>query len=137
MKSSILGIDAGEKRVGVATANVIARLARPLTTLANDTKLVSSLKTIAKDEDAGLMVLGLPRNLEGEETTQTAWVRTFAKKLEPVGLPIVFHDEALSSRAAEKELVKRGKPYAKVDVDALAAAYILADYMETYKEDLK
>lgn len=131
--SSILGVDAGEKRVGVAIANVIARLPRPYTTLPNDEQLLLSLKKIAQDEDVGLIVLGLPRNLEGEETGQTAWVREFAESLKAVELPIVFHDEALSSKAAEEELLARGKSYAKVDIDALAAAYILADYLESQK----
>lgn len=135
MNGSILGIDAGEKRIGLAIAGQVARLPRPLTTLPNDARLFDTLQRLIKEEMVQLIVVGLPRSLKGEETAQTRWVRGFAENLRrKVNSPIVFQDEALSSKTAEQELLERGKPYAKVEVDALAAAYILDDYLKEHSK---
>jgi len=124
---SILALDVGEKRVGVAIASKIARLPRPLTTLANDDQLLKSLHEIIVDESVEVIVVGLPRNLAGEDTKQTAYVRTFTEQLDRD--MIRFQDEALTSKKAEVELQQRGKPFSKGDIDALAATYILEDYL--------
>jgi putative Holliday junction resolvase len=125
--NSILSLDVGESRVGVAIANRIARLANPLTTLNNDDGFWAELDKIIQAESVDLIVVGLPRNLSGDETAQTTYVRKFAENL-PKDM-VVFQDEALTSIKAEAELNKRGKPYAKGDIDSLAATYILEDYL--------
>lgn len=130
---SILAVDAGEKRVGLAVASRVARLPRPLITLPNNSEFINKLTTIIEAENVDLIVVGLPQGLySGQDTAQTKWVRGFAEKLQQdIKVSIVLHDEALSSDFAKNELVDRGKAYAKVDVDALAATYILDDYMKT------
>lgn len=125
--SSILSLDVGERRIGVAIASEIARFARPFTTLANDEHFMSTLDQILKDESVTTIVVGLPRNLSGEDTAQTDYVRKFTEQLDRD--MIIFQDEALTSRKAETELRQRGKPYVKGDIDALAATYILEDYL--------
>lgn len=125
--SSILALDVGERRIGVAIASEIARLARPLTTLINDEHLMPSLQQMLKDESITTIVIGLPRNLSGDDTPQTDYVRKFTEQLDRD--MIIFQDEALTSRKAEVELEQRGKPYSKGDIDALAATYILEDYL--------
>jgi putative Holliday junction resolvase len=128
--SSILALDVGEKRIGVAIANSIARLARPLTTLPHDDNIFATLEKLIADESVSVVVVGLPRNLSGEDTDQTAYVRQFTEKLRHD--MIRFQDEALTSKKAEMELRQRGKPYAKGDIDALAATYILEDYLQQH-----
>lgn len=131
MATSILSLDVGERRVGVATASLIARLPRPLTTLNNSPAIWEEVAQIAQDEDASTIVVGLPRNLSGEDTDQTRYVRDFAEHLS--GFDVIFQDEALTSQKAEKELASRGKPFEKGDIDALAATYILEDYLATHE----
>lgn len=125
----ILALDVGSKRLGVALANGVARLPRPLTTLDAETDVLAQLERIIRDEAVGRLVVGLPRGLDGQETAQTASVRAFAKSLARFNLPVHLQDEALTSRKAESELAARGKVYNKADVDALAATYILEDFL--------
>jgi len=123
----------GSKRIGVATASLIARLPHPLTTLANDGDFYESLKEIINQEDVGTLVVGLPRGLQGQETDQTREIEIFVKELkQEISLPIHMQDEAVTSEHAEAELKARGKPYSKGDVDALAATYILDDWLASY-----
>lgn len=131
MGNSILALDVGERRVGVAIASIVARLPRPLTTLANTDTIWQEIEQLAANEAVDVVVVGLPRNLSGNDTAQTKYARDFAAKLR--GLTIKFQDEALTSVKAETELKTRGKPYAKGDIDALAATYILEDYLTTYE----
>lgn len=129
--SYILALDIGEKRIGVALASTIARLARPLTVLENDGTIYGRIKELAARENAQAVIVGLPRSLQGEDTAQTRYVRSFAVRLgEETDLEIILQDEALTSRQAESELRSRGKKYAKGDIDALAATYILEDYLK-------
>lgn len=125
--SSVLALDVGNSRVGVARASSIARLPEPLTTLVNDDTIFEKIQLLVEEHAAKVVVVGLPRNLSGEDTDQTRIVRQFASKL--TGASIVFQDEALTSKKAEAELAKRGGSFAKGDVDALAATYILEDYL--------
>lgn len=128
--SNLLAFDVGDRRIGVAAASLIARLARPLTTLNNDDSVWEEIANIIKTESAGTLVVGLPRSLKSEDTDQTRVVRRFASELkQKTGLDVVLQDEALTSHRAETELRARGKQYAKGDIDALAATYILEDYL--------
>lgn len=127
--SSILAIDYGEKRVGLALASSEARIAKPYTTLENSTQLHHELQMIIKEHDISQLVLGLPRSLDGNETAQTSRTRDFARDLESLGLPIELVDEAGTSQQAREELEAKGKPYKKGAIDALAATYILEDYL--------
>ncbi|HEX4774100.1 MAG TPA: Holliday junction resolvase RuvX [Candidatus Saccharimonadales bacterium] len=128
---SILALDVGEVRVGVAVASLVARLPRPLTTLNRNDNFWNELQLIIESEAVGELVVGLPRNLSGQSTAQTTAVEAFANELKRhFGLPVNFQDEAVTSKKAEAELESRKKPYSKGDIDALAATYILEDYLE-------
>jgi len=127
----LLALDVGERRIGVARADSIGRIAAPLTTVDVDgTELVVLQRLLLENDVAGLVV-GLPRNMSGEPTQQTQLVQQFVQnRLQAFDLPVAYQDESLTSVAAEQELQKRKKPYQKGDVDALAATFILQDYME-------
>jgi putative Holliday junction resolvase len=127
---SVLGLDVGAQRIGIAAASLSAGLARPLTTLKHDDSFFPALQTIIETENAGTLVVGLPRGLDGQYTDQTRAVEAFTAELrEHSGLPIHLQDEALTSKQAETELRSRGKPYGRGDIDALAATYILEDWL--------
>lgn len=128
--NSILALDVGDKRVGVAMASLVARLPRPLTTLENNETFFPALQEIVESENVGAIVVGLPRNLQGEHTAQTKQIERFTKELrQKLSLPIRFQDEALTSKKAEAELDAQGRNYQRGDIDSLAATYILEDFL--------
>jgi putative Holliday junction resolvase len=134
--STILALDVGERRIGVARANTMVRLPGALTTLMREDSVIDDIKRLMHSEGASRLVVGLPRGLNGQETAQTAAVQAFGQALEQaLGLPVIWQDEALTSRKAEAELESRGKPYQKGDIDALSAVYILEDYLRDNPEE--
>lgn len=131
--SSILALDVGDKRVGVAVASLVARLPRPLTTLQRSDGFFEELRRFIRSEEAGEIVVGLPRGLDGQPTRQTEATERFVAQLKrETGLPVYLQDEALTSKQAETELAGRKQTGAKGDIDALAAVYILEDYLAGY-----
>jgi putative Holliday junction resolvase len=133
--SSVLALDVGHVRVGVAQARSDLRMAIPLTTLArNDDDFWSQLQQLLTQNEVSEIVIGLPRGLDGQETDQTRAVQAFGSELTgKINLPIIWQDEALTSVKAESILRSQGKPYKKGDIDALAASLILTDYLETHR----
>lgn len=133
--SSVLALDVGGKRIGVAVASMAARLPRPLVTIENDENFIDTLKEIIGKEGVDSLVIGLPRGLQGQSTAQTEAVSRFEQELRhKLSLPIYLQDEAVTSKQAEAELEGRGKPYQRGDIDALAATYILEDWLAEHKE---
>ena len=130
-RSSVLALDIGEARIGIAISRADTRFAVPVTTLRNDLAFTDKLQEIIVQESVTQLVIGLPRGLDGQATKQTGYVRDCAATLgQRVKLPVTFQDEALTSRKAEEELKTRKKGYTKEDVDALSATYILEDYLQ-------
>lgn len=129
--TNIIALDVGERRIGVAIASTLSRLPRPLTTLIQNADTLKDIRKLLTDEQVSIIVVGLPRNLSGDDTSQTVYVRKFAEQLEEIGIVIRLQDEAATSVKAEQELKNRGKPFAKADIDSLAATYILEDYLRT------
>lgn len=132
---SILALDVGEKRVGLALASTTARLAGPYKTLSRGPDFFEELRAIIAREAVSTLVIGWPRGLDGQHTAQTKAVENFANELSTqIDLPINWQDEAVTSRQAEAELQTRGKPYQPGDIDALAATYILEDYLTEHEQ---
>jgi len=128
--TNLLALDFGEARIGVAIASQEARLPSPLQTLKNDGQIWQNLLAVIAENRIGTVVVGLPRGLDGQETAQTAKARNFMNELrERIDLPVIAQDEAATSVKATEELESRGKPYDKGAIDALAATYILEDYL--------
>lgn len=128
---SLLCLDIGTVRIGVARANVIARIAEPLKTIPNDDVVVRTLESLIDEQQATTVVVGLPRNRDNDDTDQTRYVRDLVARLQQdLGVAFVFQDEADSSKRAEALLQGRGREYEKAMIDAEAAALILQDYIE-------
>lgn len=125
-------LDVGEKRIGVAVADTSIRIAVAFDTIEVDGSELEKIAEIVIREGAKKIVVGYPRNQQGETTAQTAYVEDFAKQLVDIAEEIVFQDESLTSVMAENRLIDMKKPYTKGDIDAQAAAIILEDYMETH-----
>jgi putative Holliday junction resolvase len=116
-----LAVDVGEKRIGIARGASAARLAEPLKTVDSQTA-IAEIRRLAKEYSADGIVVGLPRSLEGGETTQTKSVRDWAGQAKKqIELPFYWQDEALTSLTAEK---------AGGD-DSHAAAIILQDFLDS------
>ncbi len=128
MSQSVIAIDYGNKRVGIARASVVARLPETLVTLENNSNLMSSIQNIIDKEDVSVVVVGLPRSLEGSDTEQTKKTRNFIEQLRELAVEVVEQDEAVTSEHAISELQQSKNKFVKSDVDQLAALYILEDY---------
>ena len=127
---SVLALDIGERRIGVAVAKTEVKIASPLTTLDNTESIFEEIAELIKEHQVVAIVVGLPLGMDGQETAQTHAVQQFAGELRGhIKLPMYWQDEALSSHKAEEELAGRGKPFAKGEVDALAATFILEDFL--------
>ena len=138
----IVGLDVGERRIGVAVTDVTRTLARPLGVLRPaglDVDAVqvaaAEIARLAREEDGvASVVVGLPRRLDGTPTDMTRRVEQFARRLEArTALPVALQDERLSSREAESRLALREKDWRvrKQRLDAAAAAVILQDYLDS------
>ena len=125
---NILGLDVGDKRIGVALASAIAKLPQPQAIIPAGDKAFEAVKTLAEKEDVKMVVVGLPRNLDGGETAQSRKIRVFAKNLsQAVAQPVVLADESLSSVRAEE--LSKNTEYENVSRDSLAACFILEEYL--------
>ena len=134
MKSlKLMALDVGTKRIGIALADSFIKIAIPFTTVEVNNDIDSAIKQIIEiisKEEIDVLVVGLPRNQSGEETSQTAYTKEFVKKIKYSVDKICFQDESLTSIQAEDRLKSYGKPYSKGDIDMNAASIILQDYLE-------
>ena len=128
-KKSILALDVGDRRVGVALADSQIKIAVPYGYLERSDKIIQQITELMLDHDIDTLVIGYPRNQSGEATKQTESVEQFAKKLAEIEIDadLVFQDESLSSVEAERRL---GRVKDKGEIDAEAASIILQDYLE-------
>lgn len=127
---TIVGLDVGTKRIGVAVADPSVGIAVPFITIDVDGNELQAIAEIVLNEGADTIVVGYPRNQSGEKTAQTGMVEFFAENLKDMASNVVFQDESLTSVLAEQQLKAHGRPYTKADIDAQAATIILQDFLE-------
>jgi putative Holliday junction resolvase len=136
-----LGIDYGERRIGLALSDPTGLLASPWKKIVNDGNVGAAAQRLALEVNAllaepdglGAIVIGLPRRLSGEDNDQTARVRKLAALLAgEVAISIVLQDERLTSHEADQLLAQRERDWRKRKplLDAMAAALILQDYLD-------
>ena len=129
-----LGIDFGDKRVGLALSDKSNLIASPYKTLQyfSQNDLISEIKKIVLDKKIEIFVIGLPLNMRGEDSFQTKKVRIFKKLLSRLKLPIVYEDERFSSILAKNALVLQNVKtgHNKSEIDRTAAAIILQQYLD-------
>ncbi|MET4805093.1 Holliday junction resolvase RuvX [Limibacillus sp. MBR-115] len=132
-RQRVLGLDLGEKTIGLAISDSGLSLASPLETIRRSkfTKDAAALGALIQERNVGALVIGLPVNMDGSEGPRCQSVRTFAENLASIAnvlLPAAFWDERLSTSAVQRFLIdeadmtrqRRGEV-----VDKMAAAYIL------------
>ena len=129
-----LGIDFGEKRVGLALSDKSSLIASPYKTIQyySENELISEIEKIVVDQEIEIFVLGLPLNMKGQDSSQTKKVRHFKKILSVLDLPIVYEDERFSSISAKNSLVLQNVKtgHNKSEIDRTAAAIILQQYLD-------
>ncbi len=130
---AILGLDVGEKRIGIALAEGL--LAIPLTVLdrAGEESDMEKLLSLAREHGAERIVVGLPRSMNGSIGRQAEEVIAFSGELaQHVDIPVDTWDERLSTVAAERMLLDAGmkREKRKGKRDAMAAAIILQAYLD-------
>ena len=125
----ILAVDFGEKRIGLATADAPGGLATPRRTVprTNDGAAAGEIARFCREEEVGTILVGVPRSPEGEESAIAPRIRSFADKLaSATGLPVLLHEETLTSDEAARRL--RGRR-SRAGIDAEAAAVLLEDWL--------
>ena len=134
--SRVLGLDYGERRIGLAISDPLGIIAMPLTTIDRNktAHLISQISEIVSEKKITSIVVGLPLTLKGHYSKQTEIVLAFINKLKSnLQIPIVSIDERLSTVAAKKSLqiqnVKTG--HEKGRVDETAAAIFLQEYLDS------
>ena len=131
----VLGVDSGERRVGLALSDETRLLATPFGVLQRTAGLAPVLDAIAElvqREGVTQLVVGLPLNADGTAGRQAKRAQDFARVAERVvRVPVTLWDERLSTRAAEEIVRAQGRSTRKrTDLDAVAAAVILQDYLD-------
>ena len=131
-----LGVDFGERRIGLAISDPAGRVALPLRTLErrSDEQAVEDIRAIAAEESIEALVVGEPRRLDGTAGAAAARAGAFAVKLQAAtGLPCELVDEALTSRDAESRMRDAGlDPRRHRDrLDALAAQILLQERLDS------
>ena len=127
---ALIGLDLGEKTIGVAVSDSFQSVATPLETVRRKKFGVDAarLTEIIAERRIGGLVLGLPRNMDGTEGPRCQSTRAFARNFDRLSpLPITYWDERLSTVAAERALLEADTSRARRAevVDQVAAAYIL------------
>lgn len=132
----ILALDHGTVRIGVAVSDSMKMIAQPLEFIPADpfSKFLERLKILIREKEVELIVIGLPRNMNGSYGPAALKVQDFAAAVkEAIAVPIKLWDERLTSVQANRFLsdagVKKSKQRAKVD--QTAAALILQNYLDS------
>ena len=130
----IMGIDFGDARTGVALSDLLCSIVGSTTVVPsrNREKAIADIVRIAKENQVGEIVVGLPRNMDGTEGVRAQLCREFAESLkEATGLPVAMWDERRTTVEAHNILSQHnyhGKKR-KETVDAVAASLILEGYL--------
>ena len=142
----ILGVDVGQRRVGLAISDPSGTLARPLATLqvmsADDAvrQVAAEMIRLGSEEDGlAAVVVGMPSHLDGTANRETPLVIAFIDSLKArTSVPVTEEDERLTSREADRRLALRERDWRKrkKQLDSAAAAIILQDYLDRLKPEI-
>lgn len=141
-RGRLLGLDLGEKTIGLAISDRDRSLASPLETLRRGRfrKDAEALRALLAEREVAGLVLGLPVNMDGSEGPRCQSTRQFARNLEReagIALPVTFWDERLSTAAVERLLIEEAdmtRARRAAVVDKMAAAYILQSALDALTE---
>jgi len=131
---SLLALDLGEKRVGVAISKS-GIIAEPYKTINFDENFYSELKDICSQEKVKKIIVGLPKSLSGKENKQEKKTKKLAKLIsKKIGLEVEFVDERYTSKIAQSRFESQKTPLREGKIDEESAVIILETYLEQKKE---
>ena len=134
MSGRIIGLDVGDRRIGIALSDETRLIATPhsVYTRVGWGPDVKHIRQIYDEAQGALIVCGLPKNMDGSEGFQAEKVRSFADQLRTAGMPVAFQDERLSTVSAHQALIEGGmrRDGRKETVDKVAAAVILQSFLD-------
>ncbi len=129
----VLGFDFGEKRIGVASGQSITCDSNPVITLTskNNKPDWATIEQLISEWRPDALIVGLPFHLDGSKSEMTERAEKFSRQLEGrFHIPVYTHNEALSSFEAEQFLQDKKKQHNKQDIDKIAAAIIVQNWLE-------
>ena len=128
----IIGLDVGTVRIGVARADTATKIAIPDGFINVNGQEISEIQRKLGLYNSNILVMGMPRSNNGNQTAQSEFVKQFARQVAATipGLKIYFQDESLTSVEAERRLKARKNNYQKGEIDAESASIILQDFIE-------
>ncbi|MCD6420294.1 MAG: Holliday junction resolvase RuvX [Synergistetes bacterium] len=130
----LLGIDWGEKRVGLALSDIGKVFAQPFLTLNNDENLLEKLQKVCVDKGVERIVVGLPVRTDGRIGRSEEIVREFARELEEkTGLTVILWDERFSSVVASYYTSSLKEIDSRKIKDKVEASVILQSYLESVR----
>lgn len=134
-----MALDLGEKRIGVALTDGLKLAAHPHSVVQRKSRKedFETYGEIIRSESVSLVVIGLPRHLNGEEGAMARWARDYGTDLsQKLSVPVTFWDETLTSEMAAAALAEQGLSRKKMKdkIDSVAAALILQSYLESLRE---
>lgn len=144
----ILGIDYGEKRIGLALSDPFGWTAQPFSTITvkNRRQVFSELNAVIQEYDVRTLVFGLPLGLNSEEGPQALKVKEFAHQFEvflkktasPFNLQMAFMDERLSTAGAERVLIEAdlSRRRRREVIDKQSASFMLQGYLQLHAQSL-
>lgn len=131
-----LGVDPGSKRIGIAVSDLSGTIASPLLVLQRSRSSqhdLHEIARIARDEEAEVIVVGLPLNMDGSEGPAARRARTEAERLATVvGVPVEMHDERRTTVSADRSMLEAGLNAIerRQRVDKVAAAIMLQSWLD-------
>jgi putative Holliday junction resolvase len=136
----ILGLDVGDVRIGVAVSDPLEVIAQPLTSIKRTSvrEDVESIKRLAAENEAGKIVVGVPKTLSDEMGIQAQKVLDFVESLrKALEIPIVLWDERLTTVEAERALIEAdmSRRKRKKIIDKVAAVLILQGYLDSHIQE--
>lgn len=136
MVGRLLGVDHGDRRIGLALSDPIPMIASPLKTLLvnSNEDAINAILDIVNEYNIVLVVIGLPIGMKGNETAQTKHVQKFADDLVGNGIEVALQDERLTSVSAKKSIIEQKRKPSKEKglVDQIAAAILLQQYIDRH-----
>lgn len=134
-----MGIDYGDKRIGIAFSDLLCVISSAYDVIKNDDeqKSLKILADLAKVKEVDEIIIGLPLNMQGEENERTKVTREFGEELSKLtGLVVKYEDERLSSVEADEILADAGYSWEerKKLIDKVAAEVILQSYLDNNKK---
>ncbi|HHU03288.1 MAG TPA: Holliday junction resolvase RuvX [Christensenellaceae bacterium] len=129
----LIGLDIGDKRIGIAVSDTMRLIASPHSVIIRSDleSDLSQLLKLQEELDADSFIVGLPLNMDGSRGFQCEKVQEFVDNLEAEGVSTILWDERLSTKSAERSMIEAGvrRNKRKMSIDSVAAALILQSYL--------